>query len=357
MYVHPRQMGIQAERFNPFLIQVPPFERGALSLAIWLIGLLQVCGEPFMKLPVFKAVATTFAFIAANALELVKIVWLPVALMLVLMAVVMPGYMQAIVGASTADPAAASQEAMAALSAGTPIFLLVFVVSIAWYLVLFAGILKLVLNGEKPKLPFYIGFGGDEFRLLGTWVLQMLIFIGAYLGIAIVGGAAGFFAMSSPVIGGIAVLIVVVAGLVAFCWLMLRLSLATPATVGQRTIGLGPSWNAAKGNVWRLLGYWLIWGVIFMVIEIAMIAVLMPGYFEAMGDMFTAAGSGSVENVEAATQKMNDAMMSMYSGTPGSIASLAAGMILGTFAIVILAVAGGVAWRLMTETSPEKHFE
>ena len=45
---------------------------------------------------------------------------------------------------------------------------------------------------------------------------------------------------------------------------MLRLSLATPATIGQRTIGLGPSWNAAKGNVWRLLGYWLIWGVIFM---------------------------------------------------------------------------------------------
>ncbi|HEV7694234.1 MAG TPA: hypothetical protein VGO52_25590 [Hyphomonadaceae bacterium] len=310
-----------------------------------------------MKLPVFKAVAMTFAFLGAHLLDLVRIVWLPMALMLVLMAVVMPGYMQTIMGASTADPAAASEEAMAAFSASAPVLLLLFVVSIAFYLVLFAGVLKLVLHGENPKLPFYAGFGGDEFRLLGTWVLQLLIFIGAYIGIALVGGAAAFLAVSSPMLGGIAALVVIIVGMVAFCWLMLRLSLATPATIGQRTIGLGPSWNVAKGNVWRLLGYWLIWGIVFMVIEIVMIALLMPGYFEAMGDIFTAAGSGSPEGVEAATQKMNDAMMSMYAGTPGSIASQAGGLILGTAAIVMMAVAGGVAWRLMTDTSPEKHFE
>jgi hypothetical protein len=214
-----------------------------------------------------------------------------------------------------------------------------------------------VVHGEKPKLPFYIGFGGDEFRLLGTWVLQFLIFIGAYLGILLITGAAGFLAMASPLLGGIAALIAALAGMVAFCWLMLRMSLATPATIGQRTIGLGPSWNAAKGNVWRLLGYWLIWGIIFILIEIVILAVMMPGYFEAMGEMTTAAGSGSTEAVEAATQKMNDVMMSMYAGTPGSIATLVAGFVLGTAAIVLMAVAGGVAWRLMTETSPEKHFE
>ena len=316
-----------------------------------------------MKLPVFKAVATTFAFLATNALDLIKIVWAPSVIFLVLTAVVMPGYMQAIVGTSTTstfdpdDPAAGGAEAMAALGAMAPVLFLVFVVSIAWYLVIFAGVLKLVVHGEKPKLPFYIGFGGDEFRLLGTWVLQFLIFIGAYIGILLVTGAAGFLAMASPLLGGIAALIAALAGMVAFCWLMLRMSLATPATIGQRTIGLGPSWNAAKGNVWRLLGYWLIWGVIFILIEIVILAVMMPGYFEAMGEIFTATGSGSTEAVEAATQKMNDVMMSMYAGTLGSIATLVAGFVLGTAAIVLMAVAGGVAWRLMTETSPEKHFE
>jgi len=315
-----------------------------------------------MKLPVFKAVAMTFAFLAANALDLIKIVWAPVALFLVIMIVVMPGYMQAIMGASTstfdpADPAAGSAEAMAAFSAAAPVFLLIFFASIAWYLVIFTGVLKLVIHGEKPKLPFYLGFGGDEFRLLGTWVLLFLVFVGVYIGIALLGAAAAFLAVSSPLLGGIAALIVFVVGMVALCWLMLRMSLATPASIGQRTIGLGPSWNAAKGNVWRLLGYWLIWGVIFIVIEIVMIAVLMPGYFEAMGAVFTAAGSGSTEGVTAATEEMNEAMMSMYAGTPGSIATMAGGFILGTLALVIMAVAGGVAWRLMTETSPEKHFE
>jgi hypothetical protein len=357
MYMHPRQMGAQAERFNPSLIKVPPFGRGALSLPISLIGLLQVCGEPFMKLPVFKAVATTFAFTATNFLDLIKIVWAPIALMIVLFALIMPGMGQSMLAMSTVDPGASSEEAMTAFAAMAPMFLLLFVISIAFYLVVFAGVLKLVVHGEKPKLPFYIGFGGDELRLLGTWLLLMLIFIGAYIGVLFVFLILGFLVAAVPAVGIIILPVGGIAALVVYCWLMLRMSLATPATVGQRTIGLGPSWNASKGNVWRLLGYWLIWGLIFFVIQTILIIVLMPGYFEAMGDVFAAAGTGSVEAVDAASQRMNEVALAMYDGSPAALARTVAGIIIGTLAIVVLAVAGGVAWRLMTETSPEKHFE
>jgi hypothetical protein len=255
------------------------------------------------------------------------------------------------------DPSAGGADAMAAMSAMMPIIFITMLLSLAFYLVIFAGVLKLVIHGEKPKLPFYIGSGADEFRLLGTWVLLILVFIGAYLGFVLVVGAAGFLALSSPLAGGIAMLVAGLAAMVAFCWLMLRMSLATPATIGQRTIGLGPSWNVAKGNVWRLLGYWIIWGLIFMLLEFVIISVMMPGYFQAMGEIFAAAGAGRTEEAQAAVEQMNQASLGMYDGSLGAIARFAAGTILGTMAIVVFAVAGGVAWRLMTDTSPEKHFE
>jgi hypothetical protein len=56
-------------------------------------------------------------------------------------------------------------------------------------------------------------------------------------------------------------------------------------------------------------------------------------------------------------ERLNQVSLSMYDGSLGAVARFAAGTILGTLAIVVFAVAGGVAWRLMTETSPEKHFE
>lgn len=309
-----------------------------------------------MKLPVFKAVAMTFAFVAANAVDLIKIVWLPIVAVIAVMAGLLPAYMRSMMDASTASPSD-PQSAMAAFAAMAPMFLLMFIMSIAFYLVVFTGILKLVIHGEKPRLPFYIGFGADELRLLGTWMLMLVIFIGAYLGMAIVIGASSFAAMSSPMVGGILVLVMTVVSLVAFCWLMLRMSLATPATIGQRTIGLGPSWNVAKGNVWRLFGYWLIWILLLMIIEVVMVIVLMPGYFAAMGDMSAAMGSGSVEQVEAASRQMNEAALSMYDGSAAGIAGLVVAGAVGTLLIVFFAVSGGVAWRLMTETSPEKHFE
>ena len=76
-----------------------------------------------------------------------------------------------------------------------------------------------------------------------------------------------------------------------------------------------------------------------------------------MSEIFAAAGAGQMEETQAAVERMNQASLAMYDGSLGAIGRYAAGAILGTMAIVVLAVAGGVAWRLMTDTSPEKHFE
>jgi hypothetical protein len=229
-------------------------------------------------------------------------------------------------------------------------------VSIAAYLIIFAGILKLVIRGEKPSLPFYIGFGADEWRLLGTWVLLMLIFVGVEIVAGIVGGLAAGLAISIPGGGAFIALAVGLAVLVVVIWVGLRFSLATPAAIGAQTIGIGPSWNTSKGNVWALFFYWLIWGLIFFIVEIVLITILMPGYFQAIGDM--AGSAGDPERLQRASEAMTASAMEMYDlSSPLNIIKMVASALIGTFLFATVAVAGGVAWRLMTDQQPEKHFD
>lgn len=311
-----------------------------------------------MKLPVLKAVGTTFAFTIEHALDLLKIVWLPLALLTAISAFVLPGYMQTMMGVADLGAQPSPEDAMRAMSAALPAAFAMMIAGVAVYMIIFAGILKLVIRGEKPSMPFYIGFGSDEWRLLGTWLLCFLIFIGVEILAAIVAGLAGGLAFGA---GGAGIYIAFAVGivvLVAIIWVCIRLSLATPAAVGAQTIGIGPAWNASKGNVWPLFFYWLIWGVIFVIVEIGLIAILMPGYFEAMGSVFSAAGTGSPENVQAASRAMNEQMLAMYdTSSPMALIRLAGSLVIGTVLIVLVAVAGGVAWRLMTDAQPEKHFD
>src|SRR5262249_53848690 len=173
----------------------------------------------------------------------------------------MPGYMQTMTAVSEGGAADPTQ-AMAAMSSALPTLLLISLTSIAAYMIIFAGILKLVIRGERPRLPFYLGFGADEWRLLGTWLLLILIFIGAYLLVGVVVALFGLLAVNLPGVGLIVAIVGMLAAFAAYFWLCLRFSLASPAAVGAQTIGVGPSWNTSKGNVWRLLAYWLILGVI-----------------------------------------------------------------------------------------------
>jgi hypothetical protein len=310
-----------------------------------------------LKLLVFKAIAMTFAFIAANAIEILKIIWLPTALFVGVFGVLLPNYGQALIAPSTLGTDATPEQVGEAFATVVPAMLVMGLISAAYYLVVFAGVLKLVIHGEKPKLPFYLGFGGDELRLLGTWVLYLLIFIGAYFVVGLVAAMVGGAALAIAGAGPFIVIAVACIALVAFLWLNLRLSLATPAAVGQRTIGIGPSWNASKGNVFRLFAYWLVWAVIFAVVEFALILALMPGFFAAYGQIITASAAGDLAGAEAASQSLNEAMALMYDGSPMSVARLGGATLIGSLLFALWAVAGGVAWRLMTDDRPEKHFE
>jgi hypothetical protein len=313
-----------------------------------------------MKLPVFKAFGASFAVVFGHFGEMLKILWLPLALLLGagywfagqtfrysrhIMEMQLPG--------GPVDPHQMMQEVFHELG-WTGLILLADIILIP---MMFAGILRFIIRGERAKGLFYLRFGGDELRILITFILQALLFCALYIGGIIVIGLLVYglgYAQMSPSISGLAGLLVGLAFIVFMIWVALRLSLTLPAAVGARKIGIGPSWSVTKGNVWRLLGYWILWGLLFWLIEVVLIMFLMPGYFAGIGQMMQTimAHPHDPAAAEHAMREWNLQMMTTL-GERWSFIS-GAGFILGLVLYPLFIASGGVAYRLMTEKKDDE---
>lgn len=145
-----------------------------------------------MKLPVFKALGASLSYIGAHFFTLIKIMWLPALLLTGVMAYVMPtvmdAQMQLIAVEETGDPT----DVLALLG---PIFKssgLMYLAAAIFYPMIMAGVLKHVIRGDAPRLPFYLQYGGDELRLLLAYILIFIISV-----VAVIAGFLGFGVLSA----------------------------------------------------------------------------------------------------------------------------------------------------------------
>jgi hypothetical protein len=305
-----------------------------------------------MKLPVIKAFATTFAFVFGHFLDVLKIVWLPLAAILgttywfELRTFPIMSQMSSVGGRP--DP----QEVLRSIGPLLQGEGLLFLALLIFMPMLYAGILRFVIRGQKPSLPFYLRFGGDELRVLLTFILLLLLIIGVCIGGGVViGVAAGVLGTVAKPAAGIVVAVLALAFVIFMIWLLLRTSLALPAAISTNQIGIGPSWSAAKGNVWSLLLYWILWAVFLLVIDGIYISLVMPDYFHGMGDLFRAIQlhAGDPAAVQQAIREWEGPMMqSVVAHLPLRIgASFVAGIVL--YPLIISSA--GVAYRMLTEGS------
>jgi hypothetical protein len=306
-----------------------------------------------MKLPVFKTIGATFAFIAGNLLDILKIAWLPAVLTCVVYLLIMPPYM-ASVGAM---PAPKPGDVFGPLLATLPYTLALIAASTLVNLPLLSGLMKLIVRGERPKLV-PIAFGADERNLLGSWGL---IFAGVLGLIAVFGGAlllTRLLASLGPgpgsIIGLVAAVVVVGVGV----WLGVRVSLASPAAIALKRIGVQPSWDATEENAWRLIGFWLIWLVPMFIISSFLTPFLTsPGYLDAMRDIGPAAMTRSPERVQAAVKHSNEVLAAGYTlSDTGNVVRLLANALLTFLATLVLAIASGIGWRELTAEAEVDQF-
>lgn len=307
-----------------------------------------------MKLPVFKAFFAGLALVFGKAGELFKTLWLPALLMMAGLAFIMPRYLGAAVDMTAMDPA----DPAAVFAAMGPMFKymgLLYLAMAILYPMMIAGNLKYIIRGQELGLPFYLQFGRDEFRILITILLLFIMFV-----LAAVAGELAIVvltivsAIGSKAIGGVIMLIAMLAFAIALIWFLLRMSLAFPATIGARKIGVAESWRLTKGNAWRLFFYWFFWWLVLVIVALLYIALAFPGLLTMVQEAFVAAGQGSEATQEFQTRWAQMQRDQWDASKPGFWVYVG-GTYLYTLVNTALGnVAGGVAYRYLSGGQPSE---
>lgn len=313
-----------------------------------------------MTLPVFKAFFATLGYLGAHFFTIVRILWLP---MLLVMGVNWL-YMSATIdlqselmafGDEGVDPSAAPSFPVEAVGA---IFLSVGLLYLAMailYPMMFAGVLRHLVRGEAPKLPFYVRFGGDEFRILLAFImviaLTSIVGLVGMLALFIIGFIA---AVLSEAVGGILMVVLFLAFFVAVIWFMLRLSIAFGAVVGERSVGIAESWRLTKGNAWRLFFFWLLVWLVMLAVSIVYFISVAVGMAPLFFDMIaTANDAEAIAGIQRRLLEMQRDLID--ASAPGfwvySIATYCF-MIIYT---ALWAAASGVAYRFLSGVAREAH--
>ena len=215
-----------------------------------------------MSLPIFRAAGATYAFVLGNIPNLLRILWLPavvttaplVWIWLQLSPVFGTRWYQALGETNLWELAERLQPI-------SPWFNLIQYGTIAVAVIASAGILKPILRGEWTKWPFYFQLGLDEGRLaLAAFIsfavrllFALVAFVVWYVPTLLVSlySSSQTFTFVFYCVGAIAFV-------AANIWIQLRLSLVAPNSIATKKIGFEQGWNFTRGQVWHLLGFWLL---------------------------------------------------------------------------------------------------
>lgn len=308
-----------------------------------------------MKLPVFKAFFAGLALVFGKAGELFKALWLPALLMMGAMAFIMPRYLGAAVDMTAMDPETDPAAVFAAMGPMFKYMGLLYLAMAILYPIMIAGNLKYIIRGQELGLPFYLQFGLDEFRILITVILLFIMVMIVY-----VVGALSLFALSvisamvTPQIAGIVIAVASLALAITLVWFLLRMSLAFPATIGARKIGVAESWRLTKGNAWRLFFYWCFWWVVLVIVALLYIALAFPGLLTIVQEAIVAAGQDPEATQEFQTRWAQMQRDQWDASKPGFWVYVG-GTYLYTLVNTALGnVAGGVAYRYLSGGQPSE---
>jgi hypothetical protein len=243
-----------------------------------------------------------------------------------------------------AQQAAAQSGAAATPNLGlTAVSVLIF---LAVFIVLWAAVYRAILFPEERR-AFYLRFGMDEVRLLGTFLVlivggilvTMLFSVAVTLLVGLLSMVMGVGA--AGLISGL--LIVILVG--AWIFLGVRLSLAGPLTILQRKVIIGPSWRATRGNFWRLLGAYVL---IALLVSLAYLIVMAAQMGPILGDMMRPTDPAAHARVLAW-------QAAHYGFSAAGLISAIVGGLLGGFAVALQAGSTGIAAAQLLDRRGQQH--
>lgn len=247
------------------------------------------------KIPVGTTIARTYGFAFGNFFTNLGAVWIPFALIMVSSYFLTPHYVTAFAhfpelpqprpGAAPVMAAVQTvlQSDLKIMGAVAPYLITAFAISFVSVAAMFAALTREALGIRQGSLLLSFPFGAACWRLIGAYLLVVLVFIGLYLGMAltlvimgvlvtIVGGMMGRVAAGlGAIVFGLGALVAVAAFILA----SVRLSfLVAPVVVAENRISLGRSWELTRGNFWRIVAIVLSVLIPLFVFELVLIVFL-----------------------------------------------------------------------------------
>ena len=195
------------------------------------------------KIPVFGTVSRAYGFLLGEFGTIFRLAWAPLLIGAALNFYYGGAAVDAAINAKT-DPAAVLAQGPANFLIGIAGFVLGVMVLVA--------LLRIVIYGDrKPGLFVYLWFGVAEARLVAVYFLLLIALIALMFAGMLVFGVLAALATAIPVLG-IVVGIGAFVAVLAFFWMILRLTLIPAVVVAEKSLGVERSWELMKGNALRL---------------------------------------------------------------------------------------------------------
>lgn len=160
---------------------------------------------------------------------------------------------------------------------------------IGFWAMLESAVYRRYMRGDR----FSLRMGPDEFRLMVVGLLWVAFFIAMYIGVivALIPAIliAALFGQASPVLAGVIMAISVIAVLLLAGWFAARLAPASALTIRDEEIRAFDGWKATRGKGRTLLGVWLSW---FVVQIILMLVIFGIGAVFVFGNLAAYGGDG-----------------------------------------------------------------
>jgi hypothetical protein len=214
-----------------------------------------------MKIPFERTIASAYRFAFANVVSIIGTGWFPFLLVAALGAGLTILILPSVQGfwledGKTIDRARLMTQVVPLVGAGG----LIGVALLIAQAMVTVGLMRKALGQHPAPVFIFFSLGGQVWRLIGSYILMMLLIIGGVLVASGVIGTVGFLlGKAAPKLMPLVVGVLIFVAVLAYFYSVVRLSFFIPAVVvAENHIGLRRSWHLGRGNFWRIFGILLI---------------------------------------------------------------------------------------------------
>ena len=210
-----------------------------------------------MKIPFERTIAAAYRFVVANFISVLGIGWFPFLLVALvgaaLLSAVMPQLGVVLQSGHEKWSAEEAAQTFAPIMGAGLVFAVVIILAVAMVIV---GMMRKALGQHPAPVYFFFSFGSQVWRMIGAYILLLLLFwvitIGIAIGIAVV---SAVLAKASPAAQAPVTVLLTCIAVLWGIYAVVRLQFFLPAVVvAENQIGLRRSWHLGRGNFWRIVG-------------------------------------------------------------------------------------------------------